>query len=522
MVDVLAENVGNYDDVLGFEISVSLGLVGSDPGDSWVTNVVNISRIDVAENSTGQIVVLIPASAWNGSIATITIEVVADGGYSVPGLSFQIEVAHIAAWAVHASGSNLDIDPEGDTVTLQIEQRGNDPVRPAFTTWVTGALDWQVEVVSQPNSLNPTEVGSITLNITPPDAARAGHAVQLHIRVRNPDATGVSEVTFPVRVAATINHSLNGGSEWLISPSGGMPLAWVTNLGNGPATITLDVLGVPNGWSIDAPTSIHLATGESIGLPIDLVPVNWSGEDVSITIRTIDEAGIQRELLIQLTNSTIAWATTPHLVSIDGDSLVIALYGTTSSSSVRIESGSPLPYQNGNFLWTTKAADDGQGNLIADGVSLSFQAIVHERMTRSASCWLVKLVNGSNQGGCNVANGTVIFDYTLVLSDESGQLVAIDEGSIPAAEPGVINISHTWSPSPGDRRLILRIIDTHGAIRGSVTQNYVVRDSAWNIGIVAVELEGSSGEQRLSISTQRSNHNKLSSSDCTLTFSAEG
>jgi hypothetical protein len=50
----------------------------------------------------------------------------------------------------------------------------------------------------------------------------------------------------------------------------------------------------------------------------------------------------------------------------------------------------------------------------------------------------------------------------------------------------------------------------------------VIRDSAWNIGIVAVELEGSSGEQRLSISTQRSNHNKLSSSDCTLTFSAEG
>jgi len=520
-IDFLGVNIGNHDDSIDLSGTISVAAVGSDSGTGWDLADAAIGRIDVGENGSATVEVTAPSSAWNGTVANVSL-IASSDGFVVHRLNVKIEVIHISGWAVYASGVDLDIDPTGDSLTLQVEQRGNSPTRPSFTTWVSGSLDWQVNISSQPGDLDPESKGDLVLYITPPPTARAGHSVELHVRVRNPDSSGISEVTFPVRVAATIDHRLHGADVWHISPQGGMPLAWIENLGNGPSSIDIEILGVPTGWDIKSLTKIHLALGESTGIPIELIPSNWSGDDFSVTIRTTDGGGVQRELLLQVRNTSRTWASSPLLKVIEGDSIDLRLHGSTSSSSAKIEGGSVLLRSGEAFAWKPQSTDEGNGSLDIDGVSLPFHAIIHETETRTVSCSINSSLNQSDQGICSVGNGTTAFSYTVVLTNENGAVVSLSEGEVAAETPSQFTLTHSWAPLPGERILTVRVIDSQGATRSISSGSFMVRNTDWNLGIVAVEMEGSSGDQRLSISTKRSDHELLIDADCTLKIVADG
>ena len=194
------------------------------------------------------------------------------------------------------------------------------------------------------------------MNITPPETAIAGQAVQLNIILRNGDGSGWSSATVPVRVDAMRNHSLEGDTDWYVSEEGGLPLLWVTNHGNSPTTLDLQVIGGGNGWNLTYPENIHLSIGETRGLPIELIPPEEQGlSPPTITVRTTDEFGIQREIQLNPIRSEHSWATTPVIVGLIGDVSTLSFHGQESGETSRIVGGSALSADGNNWAYTLDA-----------------------------------------------------------------------------------------------------------------------------------------------------------------------
>ena len=61
---------------------------------------------------------------------------------------------------------------------------------------------------------------------------------------------------------------MEGEGPWLISSEGGYPKAVVRNGGNSPETISFQILGLPEGWSINGSMEMVLGVGEERGVPI--------------------------------------------------------------------------------------------------------------------------------------------------------------------------------------------------------------------------------------------------------------
>ena len=203
---------------------------------------------------------------------------------------------------------------------MTVVQTGNLPAEPYANTYVSGTIGWNVSVENTPGILEPGQSGILELNITPPSNAIAGQAVQLNIILRNGDGSGWSSAPFPVRVDALRNHTLEGNSDWHVTDEGGFPLLWVTNQGNAPTSINLQVLGGGNGWNLSYPDVIHLSIGETRGIPINLIPPNDEGlSPPTITVRTTDEAGIQREKQLNPIRSERSWSNSPVNVGLEGD-----------------------------------------------------------------------------------------------------------------------------------------------------------------------------------------------------------
>ena len=76
--------------------------------------------------------------------------------------------------------------------------------------FVSGESGWQIGDIADLPVIDPGESAPLLLNITPPDNAIHGRAVELNLRIREGDSTGLSEIVFPIRVSATHDFSLTG------------------------------------------------------------------------------------------------------------------------------------------------------------------------------------------------------------------------------------------------------------------------------------------------------------------------
>ena len=184
----------------------------------------------------------------------------------------------------------MEIDPEGSSIDVEIVQLGNAPSNAFSTVYVNGSNNWIVETPEELPILEPGESAIMTLNITPPENAQHGKTVELHIRLR--EGNSLSETVVPLRVAVIHRFNLSGESPWVISTDGGYPHAKLVNEGNAPTTITLNVRSLPSGWSVVGDTTVVLAVGETLGIPIQVIPdMSWNGEIYTIKIEAIDDLG---------------------------------------------------------------------------------------------------------------------------------------------------------------------------------------------------------------------------------------
>ena len=333
----------------------------------------------------------------------------------------------------------------------------------------------------------------------------------------------MGQTTLPLRVAAWHDYALIHDEAWLISSVGGLPLAMLSNLGNAPTTINVEVLGLPDGWTLSGATQVSLGIGESVGVPLSATPpTEGTGFGNSVTLRTSDEFDTQKEVTLTLTQSDRSWSTSPVLFGTSGDVLELMFDPGFEVNSVQ-EDGNPLQETNdGSWLWSVPPVDTDD-TLDVDGVSLDYWARVRDPPTRTGTCVLNPL-DSNPIASCSIQNGTSEIDWTAILRDESGVVIDHLAGNVVTNTTlNSINLSaSTWQPEPGEHTLEVILVDGNGALIAQATRVVMIRDSDWNLGITGVEVREEGAQQQIVISTSRQNHSKLANSNCYLQLSASG
>ena len=522
-VDISASNIGNMQDDLDLSGTGTVSNVEGDSSNDWV--IIGSNVIDVAVNETEFMTVIVtaPSEAWNGSLFEVTITGIAFDE-AVYTLTFSLEVTHVASWTAEADDANLEIDPEGSTVSLTIKQQGNSPTQPYASVYVTGENGWEIVTPSDLPTLEPGQTTPLNLEITPPSTARHGRTVELHIKLREGDGTAESLITLPLRVAIIHEFSLSSSGKWILSEDGGYPLAELQNLGNAPTTISLDVLSLPQGWSISGRTEVVLGVGEITGVPVEVIPSeDWDGSSRTIRILAQDSAGNQREVSLDTKQELHSWASSPVIVAMDGDSTLLELHGATPTTEVSDDAQFTLQWDlQGGWAWLASIGGVGTQLTIDSTTILPYSAYVIEPSARTASCVISGVVSNVHSE-CSIGNGTSSFQYTILLIDDQGLMLDSVEGTLPAGVTlDSINLSATdWNPEPGKRTMTIRLLDNRGVLTTEDQTTFDVRRSDWNVGLIGLEIKGEGASQEIEVLTKRENQHLLSDADCTLFVTAD-
>ncbi len=514
-------NVGNLVDQISINPTISIQGAGSDDGTGWSTWGDASESISVNGSEILQIGVNVSSNAWEDTEATISFEGLSDDT-AIPAFVVHVRVNHVPGWWILAGGANLDIDRNGANVTLIVEQRGNSPAAPYINGWVDVG-GWTLNISQNLPVLDPGENTQFNCEIIPPEGAISGYTVELTLRARNADGSGMGQTTLPLRVAAWHDYALTHDEEWLISTAGGLPLAMLSNLGNAPTTIEVEVLGLPSGWSLEGASQVSLGVGESAGIPLSAIPsTDGSGYGNSVTLRTTDEFDTQKEVTLTLTASDRSWATSPVLFGTSGDVLELDFNPGFDVNSVQQDGALLVESDDGSWLWNVPPVDTDD-SLTVDGVSLDYWARVRDPPTRIGTC-SVNALDSIPVASCAIQNGTTDIDWTIILRDETGFVIDHIAGNIASnTSLSAINLSvDAWTPAPGEHTLEAILVDENGALIAKDSRVVMIRDSDWNLGITDVEVREEGAKQQIVVSTSRQNHSKLSQANCYLQLSASG
>ena len=520
-LELNVSNIGNLVDQITINPEFIVQAAGSDDGTGWSSWGDSSDFIGVNSSEILQIGVNVSATAWKDTEATISFAGISDDT-NIPAFVIHVRVNHLPGWWILAGGANLDIDRNGANVSLVVEQRGNSPAVPFINGWVDVG-GWTLNISEDLPMLDPGESTQFNCEIIPPEGAISGYTVELTLRARNADGSGMGQTTLPLRVAAWHDYALVHDEAWLISSAGGLPLAMLSNLGNAPTTINVEVLGLPDGWTLSGATQVSLGIGESVGVPLSATPpTEGTGFGNSVTLRTSDEFDTQKEVTLTLTESDRSWSTSPVLFGTSGDVLELMFDPGFDVNSVQ-EDGVPLQETNdGSWLWSVPPVDTDD-TLDVDGISLDYWARVRDPPTRTGTCVLNSL-DSNPIASCSIQNGTSQIDWTAILRDESGVVIDHQAGNVATNTTlSSINLSaSSWQPEPGEHTLEVILVDGNGALMAQASRVVMIRDSNWNLGITDVEIREDGTQQQIVISTSRQNHSKLANSNCYLQLSASG
>ena len=382
-----------------------------------------------------------------------------------------------------------------------------------------GEIGWEVDTPDELPILDPGSTATLDLQITPPSTARHGRTVELLVRLREGDGSSEATITLPLRVAEIHEFSLQGSGNWIVSDNGGYPHAELHNQGNAPTTISLEVLSLPQGWLVSGPTQVVIGVGEITGVPLEVIPSSdWEGESRTIRILAQDEAGNQREISLDTQYEDHSWASSPVIVSMQGDSVLLDIHGTSPDSSVVDDVQSNLQWDlQGGWAWQANTASSGTQVTVDSNTVLPYTAYVIEPALRYATCSITGSVD-SVRAECTVANGTQPFSYTVILIDDEGKMLDSTEGNLDAnTTSGQVNLSaNSWDPQPGMRSLVIRLLDERGIVIASDETEFEIRRNDWNIGLVALELDGQGDTQKIKVLTKREYHHLLTDADCSI------
>ena len=488
---ILAGNDGNYPDNASLSVITTLdGTIVN----GFISPPQQTGIVPTRETAFINTTLTIPSNLNNGSVVILTFNLIAGDGSLMATANLDYEITRRSAWGATFGGADLEIPLSGSLLAIDVIQLGNAASTPYISTQIIGQKGWIVEAPVDLGEMAPGEVRRVLLNVTPPETAVHSLTVDLILRIRDFDGAGLTEISIPTRVEASRSFGLDGNEVWHVSNDGGFPLAWIQNTGNAATSINLSIIGLPDAWLAQGPSSMAIGTGESQGIPISLMPpANWDGESFIIRIAAINEVGVQSELMVSVSKSNFSWSSPPVSMITKGGSGVLRIHGTGPTSEViDIATNAQLEWDPLGF-WTLPESDDmlEMGSVVIDETdTLPYMIKVIDSTSRVPVCSLFGTY-GSMGSVCLIGEGDDSVEIYGMLVDERGRLVDSNNISLQSGLPGYLNMSYdSWAPTPGAKTISVRIYDEFGRLLLVKTQDIQIRHSDyWNLGIVGLELD---------------------------------
>ena len=521
-------NSGNYADSLSLVPTVSVG--GSEM-ENWIQVHNSIDQIGIGSISQLNATLSIPDSSTNGTIVLVDLEVIADNGDVMGVTSVEYEITRRSAWGASFGEADLEIPVGGSELAIDLIQFGNAPSIPYLTTQIFGQKGWSVISPNITDLMYPGESRRVMLNVTPPIDAVHSLTVDLILRIRDADGSGLTEISIPARVEASRSYSLEGADTWQVtSEEGGYPLAWVENTGNAASSINLSVIGLPEGWLVEGPSSVTVAAGELRGLPISLMPSSdWDGGSFVVRVGSNNEAGVQDEMMLEVVSSNSSWSRTPVFSLTMGGSALLEIHGTGPTSNViDVASGESLQWDPLGF-WILSDTTSGTGSIVVDGTeSIPYKVQLVQITERQMAC-SVSGFYGSLDAVCLIGAGEDVLTLQGMLIDDQGRIVDNLDVVLQVDESGYLNLSYdSWSPEPGLKSVSVRIYDEYGRLLMVKHDDISIRYSEyWNLAIVGLELDPpaydpDSDTQRIRVLISREGLQSYDGLNCRVILQAPG
>jgi hypothetical protein len=487
-------NIGNSADIITLKPSFSMIYSGSDSS-SWSAQEISSNIVEINASTNVVLPVSIPFDTWSGTETTMTIDLYS-GAIMIGQTIVNLTVDHVSGWRFNLSQTSLEVIPEGQNITLTVQQLGNSPEVPWFTKAGQG---WMVDIPSNGSVIEPGQMSTITVFVTPPTEAVAGEVGVLRLRISDWDGSGSIVEEIPVRVGAAPNINIEHRGIWLVSQTGGLPTAWVNNIGNDVSILQLNVNGLPSGWEVSGDSQMVIAPRQSLGIPINLIPdANWDGQRFLVSIEVTHPTLGLHSYDIEVEGSEVAFTSSPVLFGIDGQQLSVSL-----NSNIQLSSSDSFQQLEDILSFTLGTSSneiilDQPNSQTPLKVYVSGQALpsVTVDCTLNSNSFenLGRIELSGSVGDCLIfASEDESLHATMMIVTDAGEKVELLQQSIVIGtgqnDTIEANISG-WVPSAGTVKISLLIIDSYGRTLAEESITTISRASGWNIGIHSFTAEG--------------------------------
>jgi len=519
-----AKNIGNAIDTLIVKPSFNMQYYEQDES-VWSANEITQSDILVNQTVDLKLNFTVPKDAWHGTIANLNLGIYSDT-LLIDNLTLNFSVNHVSGWRLNLSETNLVVDPNGGNLTLKVEQLGNKATEPWFSKAGSG---WNISYPDYGPIVQPFDESSVTVFVTPPENAIAGEVGIIKLRISDGDGSGEVIQEVPVRVGTAPEISIGNAGSWMVNEQGGMPTAWVENLGNDIATLEVRLFGLPNDWTTNAPNTIVIAPGQILGLPFDIVPPSdWNGQSLVVNFEIEHPSLGISSMAITVENSSFSFSSSPVLSGISDRNMTINYNGDIELTS----QDSNIDFSHDSGLMSITLPSSRMNFTLADPQDTSLEYVIHldgrilPEVTGNCNLEVNSFENlgmlpiSGKVGQCQLfASNEETLRGTIILISNSGIQVPISDSGVVLGKSQNqtidINLS-SWTTDAGTIELKLMFIDNYGRIIAEDEVTVVSRSSGWNIGIANFNADGD-----IKIDISRTEYNRLIGVTCKLKVSAQ-
>jgi hypothetical protein len=478
----------------------------------------NKSYDDIAVNQTVSmdLSVIAPSNTWSGTTATLRLDLYSDDLY-VSNVSLTLNVIQISGWRLNLSDTNLIIAPGGQNLTLNVEHLGNLARQPWYSKAGEG---WNITVPQNGNTVQPYDDTTVTIFVTPPSNSVAGEVGVLRLRVSDGDGSGQTIQEVPVRVGSSPSIDLYSKGDWLVNNSQeSMPTTWIENTGNDLAILNLNVIGVPNDWTVNYPETMVVSPGQVIGLPIGLLPsTTWDGSTISIEIAVTHPVLGTQSITMNLKQSDFAFTSSPVISGVVGELATIS----TTNDEVSVTNDISLSDSTLVVMIPNTKQNITLNSL--DGIDEYYiHSAGYTLPEYTASCSFISssmselgmMILSDKIGSCSLtAAQDTRFSGSVVVLTNAGENVPLERSQFSIAQDQSstfdINTSN-WKPEAGSLTLTLLVVDSYGREIVVETTEVISRSDGWNIGISEM-----TAEENIRIALTRTSYQRLVGVTCTI------
>ena len=519
-----AKNIGNAIDTLIVKPVFSMQYFEQDTS-IWEAN--NISQPNIMVNETVDLLLnfTVPDNAWHGTVASLNLEIYSNS-LLIDNLTLTFSVNHVSGWRLNLSETNLVVDPEGGNLTLNVEHLGNMATEPWFSKAGSG---WNISYPNSGATVQPFGDSSVTVFVTPPEDAIAGEVGIIKLRISDGDGSGEVIQEVPVRVGSAPEIVLGSSGNWMVNEQGGMPTAWVENLGNDIATIEVRLIGLPNDWTQTAPNTIVIAPGQVMGLPFDISPPSaWDGQSFVVNFEIEHPSLGISSMSITVENSSFSFASSPVLSGIYDRTMTVEYNGDL----VLLSQENIIDFTFDSGLMSVKMPSSRMNLTLTDPQDSTIEHVIHLNSKIlpevTGNCNLIKnsfdnlgiIPISDKVGQCQLfASNEETLRGSIILITNSGVQVPISDSIITlgTSQNQTFNVNlSSWTTGAGAIELTLMFIDNYGRIITEDKISVISRSSGWNIGIANFNADGD-----IKIDISRTEYSRLIDVTCKLTVSAD-